>query len=91
MRLIVSLCLILCTALTQADGVTRSHAISMFDSEVPRYDADFSHFAYVNPNAPKGGALRLGAQEVSTASIPLFPRQRRQHGRCGNASGNERG
>jgi len=74
MRLIVSLCLILCTALTQADGVTRSHAISMFDSEVPRYDADFSHFAYVNPNAPKGGALRLGAQGSFDSFHPFIPK-----------------
>ena len=24
-----------------------------------RYDADFQHFAYANPNAPKGGTMRL--------------------------------
>ena len=24
-----------------------------------RYDADFKHFAYANPNAPKGGTMRL--------------------------------
>nr|WP_202819725.1 extracellular solute-binding protein [Thaumasiovibrio subtropicus] len=29
--------------------------------DVPKYDADFQHFAYVNPDAPKGGTLRLSA------------------------------
>jgi microcin C transport system substrate-binding protein len=28
----------------------------------PKYPADFKHFDYVNPNAPKGGLVRLGAQ-----------------------------
>ncbi|HZB61061.1 MAG TPA: extracellular solute-binding protein, partial [Microvirga sp.] len=27
-----------------------------------KYPADFKHFDYVNPNAPKGGLVRLGAQ-----------------------------
>jgi microcin C transport system substrate-binding protein len=27
----------------------------------PKYEAGFAHFDYVNPNAPKGGAVRLGA------------------------------
>jgi microcin C transport system substrate-binding protein len=30
--------------------------------EEPKYPADFRHFDYVNPNAPKGGLVRLGAQ-----------------------------
>ncbi len=28
----------------------------------PKYQADFPHFAYVNPSAPKGGVVRFGAQ-----------------------------
>ena len=28
----------------------------------PKYPPDFKHFDYVNPNAPKGGLVRLGAQ-----------------------------
>ena len=27
----------------------------------PKYTADFPHLEYVNPAAPKGGTLRLGA------------------------------
>lgn len=33
------------------------HALARFGS--PRYSADFKHFSYINPNAPKGGTLRL--------------------------------
>lgn len=33
-----------------------------------KYPADFSHFAYVNPNAPKGGELRL----VSNLRVSTF-------------------
>jgi microcin C transport system substrate-binding protein len=30
--------------------------------EDPKYPAGFPHFDYVNPNAPKGGLVRMGAQ-----------------------------
>ncbi|MEK0363075.1 extracellular solute-binding protein [Pseudomonas sp. CBC3] len=33
------------------------HALTLYD-EPAKYPADFSHFDYVNPNAPKGGTLR---------------------------------
>ncbi len=41
--------------LTSAAG---SHALTLY-GEPPKYPADFSHFEYVNPEAPKGGTLRL--------------------------------
>lgn len=34
------------------------HAMTMY-GEPPKYPADFTHFAYTNPDAPKGGTLRL--------------------------------
>nr|WP_235906738.1 extracellular solute-binding protein [Pseudomonas saliphila] len=37
---------------------TESHALTLY-GEPPKYSADFSHFDYVNPQAPKGGTLRL--------------------------------
>ncbi len=37
----------------------RRHAVSLIGT--PKYPADFTHFDYVNPNAPKGGTARLGA------------------------------
>lgn len=39
--------------------VHRSHAIAMYGE--PKYGPDFRHFDYVNPDAPKGGLMRLGA------------------------------
>ncbi len=36
-----------------------THALTLED--VPKYAADFEHREYVNPNAPKGGILRLFA------------------------------
>lgn len=35
------------------------HATSLIGE--PKYPADFKHFDWVNPNAPKGGAVTLGA------------------------------
>tara|TARA_B100000686_G_scaffold122009_1_gene129228 strand:+ start:1152 stop:2963 length:1812 start_codon:yes stop_codon:yes gene_type:complete len=54
--------------------VLRAHAISMFDSETPRYPADFNHFDYVNPDAPKGGSLRLAAQGSFDSFHPFIPK-----------------
>src|SRR5688572_29461682 len=34
------------------------HALTLFEDI--KYPADFRHFEYVNPQAPKGGRLRLG-------------------------------
>lgn len=36
-----------------------SHGLAMFDDL--KYPADFRHFDYVNPDAPKGGTVRLSA------------------------------
>ncbi len=37
-----------------------SHGISIFNNL--KYPKNFSHFSYVNPNASKGGEVRLGAE-----------------------------
>jgi len=47
------------TAPEAPDKGTRHHALSLVGE--PRYPADFAHFSYVNPDAPKGGAVRLPA------------------------------
>ena len=39
--------------------VRRSKIISIYDN--PKYGADFSHFAYVNPKAPQGGKITMPA------------------------------
>lgn len=43
-----------------AQDVQPAHAIAMHGA--PKYGPDFTHFDYVNANAPKGGTLRQGAQ-----------------------------
>jgi microcin C transport system substrate-binding protein len=42
-----------------AEGVTRSHGLSLFGDL--KYGPDFKHFDYVNPDAPKGGSVRYAA------------------------------
>lgn len=49
----------LCSAAAGAQDAEPSHAIAMHGQ--PKYGADFKHFDYVNPDAPKGGTLRQGA------------------------------
>jgi microcin C transport system substrate-binding protein len=40
-------------------GSRRTHALSLLGE--PRYKPGFTHFGYVNPNAPKGGEVALAA------------------------------
>ncbi|HZY21496.1 MAG TPA: extracellular solute-binding protein, partial [Beijerinckiaceae bacterium] len=63
----------LCAALTALLAVTSAapagagepewrHAHSLLGE--PKYPAGFRHFDYVNPDAPKGGLVRLGVQDT---------------------------
>lgn len=56
LTLLPLLCLLSGTSLA---GITRATAISLYDS--PRYPPGFTHFDYVNPDAPKGGRITLPA------------------------------
>lgn len=51
--------------LTQA-----AHGISTHGK--PKYPADFKHFAYVNPSAPKGGTLRMGTVGTFNSVNPFI-------------------
>lgn len=42
------------------DGIYEGHAFAMHGDI--KYGADFSHFDYVNPDAPKGGQIKIGAR-----------------------------
>ena len=53
-----------------------SHGIAMHGDL--KYPADFKHFDYVNPDAPKGGNVNLTASGTFDTLNPL--RQRRKHG-----------
>lgn len=59
-RLLVG-CLLSCLALSLQ--AAPSHALTVY-GEAPRYPANFRHFDYVNPHAPKGGSLRRSAIEI---------------------------
>lgn len=39
------------------DAAVRHHALSLIGA--PKYPADFTHFDFVNPDAPKGGVVRM--------------------------------
>ncbi len=56
-RALISIGLLCAISLSAQAEVIVSHAISMRGE--PKYPADFTHFEYVNPDAPKGGTLTL--------------------------------
>ena len=75
MRWLLLIWLVLSPLPALAAEVLRAHAISMFDSETPRYPAGFRHFDYVNPDAPKGGSLRLASQGSFDSFHPFIPKR----------------
>jgi microcin C transport system substrate-binding protein len=58
MTKLIACCALSFAALASAETLPGSHALTLY-GEPPRYPAEFSHFDYVNPEAPKGGTLRL--------------------------------
>jgi microcin C transport system substrate-binding protein len=56
--LVLFACILLWADSLSAQALPR-HALSL--GEAPAYGPDFTHFAYVRPDAPKGGMLRLEA------------------------------
>jgi microcin C transport system substrate-binding protein len=57
---VLALAQILVSAGAGANEPTPVHGLAIHGE--PRYPADFTHFDYVNPDAPKGGLLRLSGQ-----------------------------
>ena len=53
--------LIICTLLLGASGTYAENMHGLAMHGIPKYDKNFTHLAYVNPDAPKGGALRFGS------------------------------
>ena len=47
------------TAVSAPEPITKHHALSL--TGTPKYGADFERFNWVNPDAPKGGLVRLMA------------------------------
>jgi len=61
---------------------TAEHAIAMHGTV--KYGPDFKHFDYVNPDAPKGGILRLAAQGTFDSFNPFIAK-----GNSGEGNSNE--
>jgi microcin C transport system substrate-binding protein len=55
---LAALALLTLPPLAAAQESNWKHGLSLMGS--PKYPADFKHFDYVNPNAPKGGLVRFG-------------------------------
>ena len=56
----------------EPDHVHKAHAIAMHGE--PKYGPDFTHFDYVNPNAPKGGTLRRSARGTFDSFNAYIPK-----------------
>jgi len=62
--------LLLCF-LSHGPGAWAAHAFSLYDT--PKYPAGFTHFDYVNPDAPKGGDLYLANPDRRTSFDKFNP------------------
>ncbi|NCC05999.1 MAG: ABC transporter substrate-binding protein, partial [Proteobacteria bacterium] len=69
MKHLFLLVLLLGTVLPASAGDS-FHALAM--NGQPRYPADFSHFDYANPDAPKGGQVRLAATGTFDSFNPFI-------------------
>jgi len=86
-RLIITISVSIVTILPvafAADGARpiAIHAIAMHGTA--KYGPDFKHFDYVNPDAPKGGSLRLALQGTFDSFHPFIPK-----GNAGAGTSNE--
>ena len=68
-----------CAGFARADGhenITSSHGYSFYGDLT--YPADYTHFDYVNPDAPKGGEIAIGFVGTLDSMNP-YARQGRAH------------
>ncbi len=56
----------------EPDHAHKAHAIAMHGE--PKYGPDFTHFDYVNPEAPKGGTIRLGVRGTFDSFNSFIPK-----------------
>jgi microcin C transport system substrate-binding protein len=52
-------------------SVWAAHAFSLYDT--PKYSPQFTHFDYLNPDAPKGGELYLANPDSRTSFDKFNP------------------
>ncbi len=63
--------LLLVGLLARSGGAFAAHAFSLYDT--PKYQPGFTHFSYVNPDAPKGGVLYLSNPDRRTSFDKFNP------------------
>ncbi len=68
-KLILSMLLTACASFS--GSVFAAHAFALYDE--PKYPAGFTHFDYVNPDAPKGGELFLANPDRRTSFDKFNP------------------
>lgn len=56
----------------RAENVEKTHALSLLGE--PKYPPGFDHLSFVNPDAPKGGTLRLSAFGGFDSLNPYIPK-----------------
>ena len=59
-----------------AQDVVSTYGITTFPSGTLKYPADFAHFDYVNPDAPKGGEISVWAFGSFDSMNPYVPKGR---------------
>ncbi|MFA6022094.1 MAG: hypothetical protein WC722_17680 [Rhodospirillales bacterium] len=72
MRHVFAVCVLLLAAPFNAVLAAPQHGLAMHGGL--KYPADFTHFDYVNPAAPKGGILRLADQGPFDSLNPFIPK-----------------
>ena len=68
--------LVLLASQALAGAVKVSHGVSVFGDL--KYGADFAHLDYVNPDAPKGGALKLWGLDTYETLNPFILKGRKE-------------
>ncbi|MBN9412698.1 MAG: ABC transporter substrate-binding protein [Candidatus Paracaedimonas acanthamoebae] len=63
-----AVCIILLNVLFSSENVGKEHGIAMHGTL--KYSINFKHFSTVNPEAPKGGKLRLGVTGIFDSLNP---------------------
>ena len=70
LALVVALAGLISGPLQAEDAPVHHHALSLIGE--PKYLADFKQFDYVNPNAPKGGIVRMADIGSSYSLNPVL-------------------
>jgi microcin C transport system substrate-binding protein len=63
--------LLLAAAICGSNNALAAHALALYDA--PKYPASYTHFDYVNPDAPKGGDLYLANPDRRTSFDKFNP------------------